>query len=112
MDRLWVRDAMTTSNQLFRVMNSIMMYEFDALEQISANVAKNRLKEDLEVEVQHMDVKANKFEIFDVGQRINIKLKPPNDSRSTGMENIDMEVQRLDCIYENEPLGFEKDPVT
>lgn len=46
---------MTPSSQLVGVMNSTMMYEIDAFEQI-AYVGKNRLKATLEARVQHMVV--------------------------------------------------------
>lgn len=86
-ERLWEREAMKPSNQLVGVMNSTMMSEFDALERISVYVGENRLKADLEAKVQHMTVKANEVEIFDVGQRINIELKPPGEPQSADMEN-------------------------
>lgn len=47
-------------------MNLVMMSEFDAWKQISPYVAENRLKADLEDEVRHMVVEANKTEVFDM----------------------------------------------
>lgn len=67
---------MTPSDQLVGVTNLMMMSEFDALKKILAYVARNRLKADLEVNVSHIVVGANELEIFYVGERINIELKP------------------------------------
>lgn len=41
--------------------NLMMMYAFDALKQISAYIAKNRLKAALEAEIPHMVVEANEI---------------------------------------------------
>lgn len=80
---------MAPFSQLVRGMNSTMMSEFDAWERILSYVVGDRLKANLEDKVQHMVVEANKVEIFDVRQRINIELKPLDKLRSTGMENGD-----------------------
>lgn len=59
-----------------------------------------------------MAVEVNKLEIFDVGQRINIEPKPLEKSYSTGIENDSVRSKRLNCIYDDKPLGFEKDLFT
>lgn len=46
-----------------------------------------------------------------MGQRINIDPRPPDELWSTSMGDGGVEGQRLDCIYEDKPLGFEKDLV-
>lgn len=66
-------------------MNSMMMSEFNSLEQILAYVAKNILKTALEAKVKHMVVEVNEVEIFDMGKRINIEPKPPDEPRSADM---------------------------
>lgn len=68
-----------------------MMSEFNALERILAYVAENRLKAAIKAEVKHMDVEANEIKIFDVGQRKNIELKPPDEPRSIRMEDSGVE---------------------
>ena len=49
------------SGQLTRATNLLLMSEFDALKWILDCVAEHRLKEALEAEVPHMDVKANEI---------------------------------------------------
>lgn len=58
-----------------------------------------------------MVVEANEVEIFDIRQKINIQPISPDESRSAGMENAGAEGQRIDYIYDDEPLGLEKDLV-
>lgn len=58
-----------------------------------------------------MVIKAREVEIFYVGKRINIEPKPLDKPHLVGMDNGGVEGQRLDCIYDDEPLGFEKDLV-
>lgn len=53
-----------------------------------------------------MVVEANEVDIFDVRKDVNIKMKPPNKPHLTGMENASTKSQRLECIYEDEPLSF------
>lgn len=101
---------MIQSDQLVEVKNLTTMSEFDALKRISSYVAKNRLKVALEAEIPHMDVEANELEVFEVSQRISVGTTPIEESQSAGPRNDGREDQRLDCIYDDEPLDFEKDP--
>lgn len=74
---------------------------------ISAYMAKNRLKVAFEAEVCHMVVEATNMEIHDVRPGVKFKPKQPDKPQHLGIE-----IQRLDCIYGDEPLGFQKDPIT
>lgn len=76
-----------------------------------AYVVKNILKADLEAEIPHMVVEANELEVFDMGQRINVELNPVEMMQPTGIKVDGLKSLRLDCIYDDEPLGFEKDLV-
>lgn len=68
------------------------------LAQILAYVAENKVTVGLEAEFQEMmAIEATKFENFESGQH--------------GQE-ITSESRRLDCIYDDKPLRFEKDPFT
>ena len=80
-----------------------MMYELEALRKISAYVAENKIKSALEAE-ENMAVEAC---ALNKEGRMAIGPEPP-DKLTLAKRSIDM--QRLDCIYDNEPLGFEKDP--
>lgn len=90
-------------------MNSTKMSEFDALERISTYVAKNRLKAALEAEIPHMVVEVSELEVFNVAQRINIEPKLIEMPQPADVEDDGLKIQRIDCIYDDEPLGFEKD---
>lgn len=87
-----------------------MMFEFDALKRILTYIAENRLNATLEAEVKYMDVEANEVYMFDVGQRVNIEPKPHDESDSIGMENGGTKGQRLDCTYDDDPLGSKRIP--
>lgn len=63
----------------------VMMSELEALRNISAYVAENKIKVAIEAE-ESMVVEAY------------------------ALNKGDFDMQRLDYIYESEPLGFEKDP--
>ena len=81
----------------------MMMSELEALRKISAYVAENKIKSALEAE-ENMVVEAyalNKKSYMPIGPE-------PTDKPVLAKGNVNM--QRLDCIYDNEPLGFEKDP--
>src|ERR1044072_3100502 len=86
----------------------VTMTESNYYQKISAYLAENKRKTALEAEIQNMAFKAigtkakNKAEIASPEGN---NLPPPNDGQtSTPMD------QRLDAIYDQEPLGFEKDP--
>lgn len=80
-----------------------IMSELEALQMISAYVSENRLRAALEAEI-HMVVEATNMEIHDVEPGVEFEPEPPDKSQHLGLQS-----QRLDCIYDNEPLGFEKD---
>ena len=94
---------MTTGRQAGET--SVMMSELDALKRISVYIAKSKINLALEAE-ENMVVEANKTQILNEGATLAIEPKPP-DKKEVVEENIDK--QRLDCIYDEEPLGFEKD---
>jgi hypothetical protein len=68
----------------------IIMTESNAWARITAYMAGSRLNTALEAEVQ---------------QNMAVEAKVENDG------NHMPQIQRLDCIYDDEPLGFEKDPL-
>lgn len=100
----------TQSSQLVRAMNLMMMSEVDALKQILAYIADNRLKATLEAKILHMIVEANEIKTFDVSQRINFGPRTIEESWLAGLEDDGRKDQRHNCIYDDETLGFEKDP--
>ncbi|CAJ2635983.1 unnamed protein product [Trifolium pratense] len=75
-----------------------MMIESPAWDRITAYAAENRIKMALEaINVQEdMAVEAN----GDLRDELALEASEVNDGKK----------QRLDCIYDDEPLGFEKDP--
>ncbi|CAJ2657404.1 unnamed protein product [Trifolium pratense] len=75
-----------------------MMIESPAWDRITAYAAENRIKMALEaINVQKdMAVEAN----GDLRDELALEASEVNDGKK----------QRLDCIYDDEPLGFEKDP--
>ena len=77
-----------------------------ALEKITAYIAENKLKEALEAEVKYMAVEAN--------QENSNKQCPQEDVAEDHVTNQmgGWQHQKLDAIYDDEPLGFEKDPVS
>lgn len=81
----------------------LMMSELDTLANISAYIAKNNLKMALEVEGMNRVVESY------VTKKEGLEPKPPDKSKM-GLEHV--ELQSLDYIYNDEPLGFEKDPIT
>ncbi|CAJ2672093.1 unnamed protein product [Trifolium pratense] len=75
-----------------------LMIESPAWDRITAYAAENRIKMALEaINVQeNMAIKAND----DVRDKLALEASEVNDGKK----------QKLDCIYDDEPLGFEKDP--
>ena len=70
-------------------------------------MAENIIIAALEAEVKYMVVEANNEAIHAKGPRVNFKPEPPEE-----ITPFDKKDQRLDAIYDQEPLGFEKDPTT
>jgi hypothetical protein len=83
------------------------MPESSFFEKISAYMAENKRKAALKAEITNMADEATYGEIYNAGPGEYFKPKPPD-------EQVPMKLtdQRLDAIYDEEPLGFEKDPVT
>jgi hypothetical protein len=78
----------------------VTMTESNYYQKISAYLAENKKKTALEAEIQNMAAQA-----IDTKTMEGKYQTPPNEGQtSTPMD------QRLDAIYDQEPLGFEKDP--
>lgn len=84
----------------------MIMSELHALRMISAYIAENKLNSALEAEA-NVAVEATDGQVLE-DFIMAIEPKPP-DKVVKNKEDVDM--QRLDCIYDKEPLGFEKDPM-
>ena len=83
----------------------LTMSELEALQRISAYVAENKINSALEAEA-NLAVVASKGWL---SNEVNMAAEPkPPDIQ--GLKE-DVEEHRLDCIYDEEPLGFEKDPM-
>src|ERR1044072_2916404 len=92
----------------------VPMSEANALNKITAYMAENRINAALEAELyQKMALEAILVEKAEDNQDM---VNQPNDSelRINDHSSIKEEgiptSQRLDCIYDDEPLGFERDP--
>ncbi|XP_050896046.1 uncharacterized protein LOC127102751 [Lathyrus oleraceus] len=70
-------------------------------------MAKNKRQAALEAEITNMANKATYSEICNTGPGEFFEPKPPDEQVL-----VEPAEQRLDAIYDEEPLGFEKDPVT
>ena len=82
------------------------MPELEALKRISAYIAKNKIYSDLEAE-ENMAIEADKLPIL---EEVILDVEPePPDKRKLVKESVNEKC--LDCIYDDEPLGFEKDPM-
>lgn len=66
--------------------------------------AENNQQSTLEAEVINMVVEANK-EFHQIGLRKDFNLEPPDKVQDEDQSH------RLDIIYDEKPLGFEKDPL-
>ena len=80
------------------------MTEFQALKRISAYIAENKLQAALEAEGQYMVVEAIEKSLLE-GPGKDFDPEPPDKVRDERQD------QRLDAIYDDEPLGFERDPL-
>ena len=83
----------------------VIMIESQALQRISEYVVENRMIEALGSGVKYMVVTANEQVPLPGGPGKDFNPEPPN----SGEEEV--KGQRLDAIYDDEPLGFEKDPL-
>ncbi|XP_050914866.1 uncharacterized protein LOC127129785 [Lathyrus oleraceus] len=70
-------------------------------------MAENKRQAALEAEITNMANKATHSGIYNAGPGEFFKPKPPDKQVP-----VEPSEQRLDAIYDEEPLGFEKDPVT
>ena len=84
--------------------NPVMMTEFVTLKRISAYIAANKQQLALEAEVKNMDVEANEVS-RPKGPGKYFDPRPPVEGQEKERD------QRLDAIYDDESLGFEKDPL-
>src|ERR1044072_2608768 len=90
------------------------MSEADALDKITAYMAENRINAALEAGLYHkMALEAIHVEKHESNR--NIVLRPQDlnlltDEHHSIKEEGIRTNQRLDCIYDDEPLGFERDP--
>src|ERR1043165_5314806 len=82
-----------------------LMSELEALQRISVYVAENKINSALEAKA-NLAVVASKGWL---SNEVNMAAepKPPNIQ---GLKE-EVEEHRLDCIYDEQPLGFEKDPM-
>ena len=76
------------------------------LEKISAYLAENKRRAALEAEVTNMAIETIDDTIHTTGPGEHF-IPKPHDEQVLG-EQLE---QRLDAIYDEEPLGFEKDPL-
>ena len=83
----------------------VMMTESQTLQKISAYVAESRMIAALEAEVKYMAFEANEQVLSKTGPGKDFDPEPPD------LGTKDLRDQRLDAIYDDEPLGFEKDPL-
>ena len=81
-----------------------MMTEFEVLRKISTYIAENKLQAALEAEQKFMVVEANN-ESYQECPGKDFDPEPPDKVQD------EVQGQRLDAIYDDEPLGFEKDPL-
>ena len=84
-----------------------MMYKLEALWKISAYIAENKVNSALEAE-ENMAVEANETQILEGDVILAIEPKSPDKNKEI-KEYVNE--QRFDCIYDDETLGFEKDPM-
>ena len=91
------------------------MSEANALDRITAYMAENRIITALEAESkQKMDLEAIIVENNEINP--NMVNRPEVDEFHTTITNKFEDeggtptTQRLDCIYDDEPFGFERDP--
>src|ERR1044072_1910876 len=91
----------------------IPMSEADALDKITAYMAENRINAALEAGLYHKMA----LEAITVENDQNM-VSQPHDSELLTNDHPNVREggvptsQRLDCIYDDEPLGFERDPNT
>ena len=81
----------------------VIMYESKILKKISAYIVENRLKAALEAEVKYMVVEAKEDNVHLEGHDIDF------ESESPDKEPHEVQSQMLNAIYDEEPLGFERD---
>ena len=98
------------------VMKSLIMsIESSILTRITTYVAENKILTALEAEAsRNMADEANSVEINDMKYngkepKINMVISDHKEVVETFEENS--KLQRLDCIYDDEPLGIEKYPL-
>src|ERR1044072_88787 len=92
----------------------VLMSEANALDRITAYMAENRINAALEAELeQNMALEA--ITVKNSENDLNMVNRPNDTELQAGVfDNVEGKgtpaTQRLDCIYDVEPLGFERDP--
>lgn len=84
--------------------NSVLMTEFATLKRILAYIAENKQQLALEAEVKNMVVEASE-DSHQIGLGKDFDPMPPDKVQNKNQGH------RLDAINDDEPLGFEKDPL-
>lgn len=97
---------MEESGQLAGVIAKMIMSELHALRMISAYITENKINSALEAEA-NVAVDATDGQVLEDFVMAAEPIPPDKSVENKG--NVDL--QRLDCIYDEEPLGFEKDPM-
>src|SRR4051812_40618812 len=92
-------------------MKTVIMTESSFFEKISAYIAENKRKTALEAELSSMTVEAIQKKGEAPSPGIHFIPQPPDDTVQDDKVSSEEVNQRLDAIYDEEPLGFEKDPM-
>lgn len=103
--KTWDLGGHQEPNELVGGTKTMIMSESKTLERILAYIAESGLKTALEAEAKYMVVEANKTEVHLEGHGKYFKPEPPDKIHD------EVQGQRLDGIYDDEPLGFERDPL-
>lgn len=85
-------------------MNSVVMIKFTVLKRISAYIAESKQQLALEDEFKNIVIEASEVS-QSKGLGKDFDPIPPDKGQNEEQD------QRLDVIYDDEPLGFEKDPL-
>src|SRR4051812_28757911 len=91
-------------------MTTLVMSEASFFEKISAYIAENKRNTALKAELSHMTISTvqREAETRDSGIHPTQSLEDPFQAKEISGEDIS---QILVAIYDEEPLGFEKDPM-
>ena len=87
-------------NLLVGEAKTMIMFESNMLEKISAYIVDNKLKAVLEAEVKYMAIEAKETKVYLEWPSVDFEPEPPDK------QHVKVTSQRLDAIYDDEPLGF------